>query len=203
MFFKVLGIVVLFLLALFMVTYIDFSRADEPAASGSGTLAESNPPPVGGAFTLTGDKGEIVTEKSLLGRYTLIFFGYTHCPDACPTMLSTLAEVSDRLTPGKRVKLHVVFVSIDPDRDTPKALGEYVRSFNTAFSGWTGTKAQLDDMTKKYLAYYGITKDAEGNPQISHSDLLYLMGPDGRYMAHFRHADSAASIAAKLSAAIR
>ena len=169
-----------------------------PAAAGTPQAAEGAPA-IGGPFTLTDDAGKTVTEATLAnGRYHLIFFGFTHCPDICPGMLQLMAGVEGLVTPTVRDKLQFVFVSVDPTRDTLAKLGEYVRGFSPRFVGWTGDKANIDTMVKNYLAYYAI-KPAE-DPKapdvymVDHSGFAYLMGPDGRYVAHFRSSDSATSL---------
>lgn len=166
--------------------------------------AEANAPPIGGAFTLNDDTGKVVTERDLLGKYHLVFFGFTNCPDKCPAMLSAMDWVTRNLPPETAAKVQMVFVSVDPTRDDLKTLGEYVRGFNPAFVGWTGTKEQVDAMVKNYLAYYAIkaASPTEADPNVymvDHSTFLYLMGPDGRYVMHFRNTDSSTSIRDRLA----
>ncbi len=181
---------------------------------GVGLGSGSGAPDIGGAFSLTDDQGLPVTEKTLVGdKYHLIFFGFTNCPDVCPGMLSTVAGIYEKLTPEQQARVQMVFVSVDPDRDTKEKLHEYVTAFNPTFVGWTGTKAQIDGMTRNYLAYYAIRKDGKdptvtvsstgagmggGDYMVDHSAILYLMGPDGAYVTHFRNSDSATSILERL-----
>ena len=171
-------------------------------AGGDAAAASSQ---VGGAFSLTDDQGHPVSEKDLVGgTYHLIFFGFTNCPDVCPGMLSTVAGIYQKLTPEQQARVRMVFVSVDPDRDTREKLHEYVTGFDPSFVGWTGTKAQIDAMTRNYLAYYAIRKEGSGDGaaapdyKVDHSSLLYLMGPDGGYVTHFRNSDSATSILERL-----
>lgn len=171
-----------------------------------GTLPPAQPvaegaPAIGGRFTLTDDQGRPVSEQTLLGKYHLIFFGFANCAEACPAMLSTMDWVYRQLPPAKQANVQMVFVSVDPMRDTAGKLGEYVRGFNPAFVGWVGTEAEIDIMTKNYLAYYAVPQGANASDaayQVDHSTYLYLMGPDGVYITHFRQSDSATSIRDRL-----
>lgn len=200
-----------------VITYIPFARQSPSetvpilpegasataAVVAAAPLAEANAPPIGGAFTLNDDKGNVVTERTLLGKYHLIFFGFTNCPDKCPAMLGTMDWVTRNLAPEQAAKIQMVFVSVDPTRDDSKTLGDYVRGFNPTFVGWTGTKEQVDAMVKNYLAYYAIqaASPTESDPNVymvDHSTFLYLMGPDGTYLMHFRNTDSATAIRDKL-----
>ncbi len=181
--------------------------AVKPAATGAtaevGYGQPSGAPAIGGPFTLTDDAGRTVTEANLVGeKYHLIFFGFANCPDVCPGMLQLMAGVEEKLPQTTREKLQFVFVSVDPARDTLEKLGAYVRGFSPSFVGWTGDKANIDIMTKNYLAYYAIGTPAENDDptiyNVDHSGFAYLMGPDGKYITHLRSSDSAASLQAGL-----
>lgn len=158
--------------------------------------------PIGGAFTLVDTQGHAVTEQSLLGHYTLLFFGFTYCPDICPTTLALVANAYDALSPAQQEKLEVTMVSVDPKRDTLEHLQNYVTAFNPNFNGWTGTKAQIDAITKAYLVYYTIMPPKDINQPndylVNHSGYLYLMGPDGEYIKHFPHEIGADELATQL-----
>lgn len=168
----------------------------------------SGAPAIGGPFRLRDDKGNAVTEQNLVGdKYHLIFFGFANCPDVCPGMLMLMAGVEGKLPEATRSKLQFVFVSVDPDRDSLEKLGEYVRGFSPNFVGWTGPKVEIDRMVKGYLAYYAIRPAEEGMPaeayNVDHSGFAYLMGPDGKYIAHFRSSDSAIALQKLLEDNIR
>ena len=177
----------------------------EPSA---GPVAVAGAPEIGGPFKLRDDAGRVVTEANLAnGQYHLIFFGFANCPDVCPGMLQLMAGVEENLSPAVREVLQFVFVSVDPKRDSLEKLGDYVRSFSPSFVGWTGEQSEIDRMVKGYLAYYAI-RPAEKNTApddytVDHSGFAYLMGPDGKYITHFRSSDSASSLEQGLEAAVQ
>jgi len=136
---------------------------------------------VGGPFQLTDQTGKRVDEGLLKGKWTAVFFGYTYCPEACPTTLTTLARAQDQLGP-KAQKLQVVFVSIDPDRDTPAQLKTYLssQSFPKGTIGLTGSAADVAKAAKAYRVFY--QKSGTGpDYAMDHSTALYLMNPRGRF----------------------
>jgi protein SCO1/2 len=118
------------------------------------------------------------------GKTLLFSFGSTHCPNVCPTTLSDLAKVYQALPAEDRRKVQVLFVSVDPHRDKPETLKNYVPYFNDSFIGLTGTEAQLTEAAKAYGAYFEIVHDSGANPEVysvNHSALTYLISPDGRW----------------------
>lgn len=150
---------------------------------------------IGGEFTMRtiGSPSRNFTEQNLLGNYSLIFFGYTFCPDICPTTLSTLAEVYNALSPEHQSKVNVIMVTVDAARDKSGILKEYVTAFHPDFTAIRGSDDQTKDMANKYLAYYA--KSGKGKDYaMDHSSYTYLMGPDGKYIHHFRHSDTAKDI---------
>ena len=202
------GLGVVFLLGLPVLSWWMRNSAPASDVSQVGMGQPAGAPPVGGPFTLTDDQGRTVTEKSLVGKkYHMIFFGFTHCPDICPGMLQLMAGIEEKLPDEAREKLQFVFISVDPNRDTLKKLGTYVREFSPRFVGWTGTKAQIDAMVKNYLTYYAIQAAPKGEDPshytVNHSGFAYLMGPDGKYVLHVRSSDSATKIQAALERALR
>ncbi len=137
--------------------------------------------PVGGNFTLTDDTGHPFTLASLHGKAVLIFFGYTSCPDACPTTLSKLSIVYRRLGAGaKRVK--TLYITVDPGRDTPQALKADLANFKVDALGLTGTKADIDKVVKQYGAAYEIvpTPDSYARYTVSHTTTVYALDTSGR-----------------------
>ena len=136
---------------------------------------------VGGPFQLVDQDGRRVDQTLLKGKWTAVFFGFTYCPDVCPTTLQTLGAASNLL--GARAKdLQIVFVSVDPGRDSPKALKAYLASpgFPKGVIGLTGTPQQVADTAKAYRVYFA--KEGEGEAYlVNHTSLIYLMNPEGRF----------------------
>lgn len=139
-------------------------------------------------LTFTDHRGRAVSERDFAGKFMLVFFGYTHCPDICPTDLQVLGRAMDALgQAGKNVQ--PVFISIDQERDTPKVLADYVRHFHPRLVGLTGTKAQIAAAAKAYDVHAEKTHDEKesSNFFINHTALTYLIGPDGNGIATFNH----------------
>lgn len=151
---------------------------------------------VGGPFTLTDHTGRAVTDESYRGKWMLVFFGFTFCPDVCPTELQVVGEVMDKLGP-EAAKVAPIFVTIDPERDTPPAMADYVKLFDDRLIGLTGTPEQIAAVARAYRVYYAkVTPPGASTYLMDHSSFLYLMGPDGRFRTLFRHGASADDITA-------
>lgn len=134
---------------------------------------------VGGPFKLIGTDGQDVTEDAVKGRYSLFFFGFTFCPDACPTALNTFSLVLNKLGP-EADRIQPVFVSIDPERDTPMVLKDYMGSFDPRIMGLTGTPEAIAAMAKSFRVYYA--KSGEGEFYLmDHSTAIIVMNPDFEY----------------------
>ena len=155
---------------------------------------------VGGPFTLTDQSGKGVTDKDFRGRYLLVFFGFTNCPDVCPSALQVMAAALDKLGP-KGQKVTPLFITVDPERDTPAQLATYVKSFHPRLVGLTGTPAEIEAVTKAYRVYVKKVPDPKSSAGYSfdHSAIIYLMGPDGDYLAHFTHASNVDTMAERLA----
>ena len=167
--------------------------------SGQATDSGKAIPAIGGPFTLTDQTGKTVSDRDFQGRYMLIFFGYTFCPDVCPTTLSTVAAALEKLGPAAARKVVPVFVTVDPERDTAEVMRDYVGAFGSGFVGLTGTPDQIAKVAKAFKVYAAKVKgDSPGQYSVDHSAILYLMGPDGRFVAHFTHGMSADDLAAGL-----
>lgn len=152
---------------------------------------------VGGPFRLTDQNGKAVSDADFRGRYMLIYFGYSFCPDVCPTTLSVMAQTLDRLG-GESRRVTPVFITIDPERDTPQVLGDYMKAFGPNFVGLTGSAAAIKDVEKKYRVY-AVKKPLEkGAYGMDHSSVMYLMGPDGRMISFYDEAISPDDLAKDL-----
>jgi len=184
--------------------YLIMGGNDRPvgqSASGSGK------PLVGGPFQMVDQDGKAVTEASYAGRYLMVFFGYTFCPDVCPQGLQIIGSALDifKENGGDADKVVPLFVTVDPERDTPEILKEYLTNFHPAIQGISGTVEQTTAMGKAYRVYYAKVKDPESSADylMDHTSLTYLMGPDGDYVGHFSHTASPEQIAERLAKAVR
>jgi len=152
---------------------------------------------IGGPFKLTDQNGKPRSDADFRGAYTLVFFGYTNCPDVCPTTLQTLTDAMTDLGP-KAEKVTPVFITVDPERDTAKALKDYAANFTPRLVMLTGSPAEIASVAKEYRVYYA--KAGEGpNYAMDHTALIYLMGPDGTYVTHYAPQATADDIAKDLS----
>jgi protein SCO1/2 len=161
---------------------------------------EAGGPSVGGKFSLTDGSGRVVTDRDFRGKYLLVYFGYTYCPDVCPTTLNAEADALDKL--GKKADLlQPLFITIDPRRDTPAVIKQYTEAFTPRLLGLTGSPIEIAAVAKEYRVYYAEHRTGPGPDDYSmdHSSILYLMGPDGRFIAPIRSDETGAEIAADLN----
>jgi protein SCO1 len=152
---------------------------------------------IGGSFRLTDQNGKTVTDADLKGKWSLIYFGYTHCPDACPTALNDISIALDELG-AKREEVRPVFITVDPERDTADALKAYVTSFDAPILALTGTPEQVAQAAKAYRVYYAKHPEAGGDYSMDHSSVIYVMDPQGRFTASFTHESTPEQIAERL-----
>lgn len=142
------------------------------------------------SFQLTSDRGSTVTAADFRGKVNLLYFGYTHCPDVCPLTLTHLHVVLQRLG-AEADGVHVLFVSVDPARDTPSLLHQYVTAFDPRVTGLTGTQAQITALAKRYrVAFNRDAAQADGSYDVSHSSGIYVFDRDGRARLLATSADS-------------
>lgn len=154
-------------------------------------------PLIGGAFALQSGDGRVVTEQDLLGHPSLVFFGYAHCPDICPTTLAQLSDVLAKL-PAKPVRVY--FVTVDPERDDPKLMGEYVSSFDPRIVGLSGSPEAIERMEKAYRVYARKNPGRNGEYSFDHSSIVYLMDRAGHFVEAFNLDRSAVESAKELQA---
>jgi len=179
-------------------TYFADYRA--PAGGPGVQLENVGKPKIGGPFNLVNQDGVAVSEADFKGQYMLVYFGYTYCPDVCPTSLSTMATALDILGP-KADKITPIFITVDPERDDAEALKTYVGYFHPRLVGLTGSVAQIKAVAKAYKAYFAKSGDGynDGDYTMDHSSITYLMGPDGKFVTHFGHGVDAEAMAKKLA----
>lgn len=165
-----------------------WTRAPEPASA------------IGGPFTLVDGDGRTVTDRDFRGRWMLVYFGYTRCPDACPTALTDMANAYDMLDPAARRRIAMLFVTVDPERDTPASLKDYVASFAAPIVGLGGTPDQVRAAEMAYRVYAARHPEKDGGYSMDHSSIIYVMDPAGRFVANFTHETPPEQIAAKMKA---
>jgi protein SCO1/2 len=155
---------------------------------------------VGGPFSLVDGDGKPVTDQTWRGKYMLVYFGYTFCPDVCPTTLSSVADALDKLG-AKADRIQTLFITVDPKRDTPAVVKQYAGAFGSRIIGLTGSPEQIAAAAKAYRVYYAEHRTGSGPEDYSmdHSSVLYLMGPDGRFIQPLRADQTAPEMAAVLA----
>jgi cytochrome oxidase Cu insertion factor (SCO1/SenC/PrrC family) len=154
---------------------------------------------IGGAFTLTDNTGKRVTDQDFHGKYTLVFFGFTSCPDICPAGLQLIAGALQKL--GTKAQLITpIFISVDPQRDTPEKLAAYVKNFDPRLVGLTGTPEEIAAVAKAYKVYYAKvpSKERPDDYTMDHTSIIYVMDPKGEFVTHFTPSTSVNDMAAKL-----
>lgn len=167
-----------------------FFRAPSQQTTSSGTAT------VGGPFTLVDQQGRTVTDETFRGRWMLVFFGFTHCPDVCPTALNDMSAVLAELGTAAD-KVQPIFITVDPERDTVEAMSQYVANFDPRIVALTGTPEQIAQAAKAYRVYY--KKVPQGDDYtMDHTGILYLMDPQGRFMTHFTPNTPPADMAARI-----
>ena len=172
-----------------------FNPAIQSLAGGEAT--------VGGPFKLTDQHGAEVTERDFAGRYMLIYFGYTFCPDFCPLSLANMTQALDLLPPEQAGQVVPMFITVDPERDTVEQLAEYAPLFHPRLVALTGSPEAIKAAARAYRVYYTRAGDADSNDYLmDHSTFIYLMGPDGKYVRHFAHNATPEEIAAAIGAAL-
>lgn len=160
---------------------------------------------IGGDFELTDQNGNRVKSESFRGKHMLVFFGFTHCPEVCPTTISTLSKAMTELG-GKADQVTPVFISVDPKRDTPKVIKDYLMNFDKRIVGLTGTVQDVKKAADAYKVYFAINKDSktgEEDYQVDHSTIIYLMDKTGAYVRHFSYNTPVQDIVAGLQEAMK
>ncbi len=159
---------------------------------------------VGGPFKLINHHGESVTDESFRGKYMLVFFGYTYCPDVCPSELQVMSAALDRLE-SKAEDIVPIFITIDPERDTVKQMADYVSHFHNKFIGLTGSPDAIQAAARAYRVFYSKSKDSESDSDylMDHSSIVYFMDRNGAYITHFSFGTSPEKMAEKIARAMK
>ena len=170
---------------------------DEPPLEGAA---------IGGPFALTDQDGRPATERDYVGRYRIMYFGFTHCPDVCPTDLAVIGQALRRFEksdPARAAKVTPIFVTVDPERDTPAVLKEYVAAFHPRLVGLTGTPGQIAETVKRYGAYGAKEPPEKGGYNVNHSRVAELIGPKGEPIALLSYDKGAEAVTAELDRWVR
>jgi protein SCO1 len=176
------------------VAWVSLIAIPVPRVVTSGTAA------IGGPFTLVSSDDGNVTDQTYRGKWLLIFFGYTFCPDVCPTALYNISVALEKLG-SDAGKLQPLFVTVDPQRDTREVMAEYLKSFDSRIIGLTGSRDQIDRAVKEYRVYVAQQKsetEGDDNYLVSHSAYLYLMDPQGKFVNVIQGSEGGEEIAAWL-----
>jgi len=191
------GPLLIVLLAGFLVGALGGAAALIVTSSGGPKIETTGTALIGGPFTLVDQNGKTVTDRDFRGKYMLIFFGFTHCPDICPAELQVMSAALDALG-SKSDEVVPIFVTLDPERDTPEAVGAYVKNFGKNFVGLTGSPTAIANAAKAYRVTYSKFeykgKDENYGYNIDHSALVYLMDKDGKYLTNFTYGTPAAKM---------
>lgn len=191
------GVLVVFSVAALL--YMDDSPSSRDGLDTASLLKPRGP------FSLVDHHGQNVTDKDYLGKFMLVFFGYTYCPDVCPTELQTISDALDLLGPNSE-RVQPLFITVDPERDTPEAMADYVSHFHPTLIGLTGTPEQIATAAENYYARYNkmssLTEGEENEDDddyfMGHTSSTYLIGPKGRDLHVFNYGDPPEVIAERV-----
>jgi len=151
---------------------------------GLGRIVSEGTPSIGGPFTLVDQDGRTRSSADFRGRFMLIYFGYSYCPDVCPTTLALMGDALAKVDP-KGTRIVPIFITIDPERDTAKRMKTYVRSFGPQFVGLTGDVKTITKVAADYRVYFRKHPLEGGNYGMDHSSVIFLMGPDGKFVGYW------------------
>jgi len=155
-------------------------------------------PAIGGPFRLLDGDGHGFTEHSLLGKASLVYFGYTHCPDACPTALQDMASAVGKLAPAERKQVQILFITVDPARDTPAVMKSYAGAFGPEVEGLTGSPGAIAQAAREYRVYYARHDEKGGDYSMDHSSITYLMDKQGQFVSVFTQETTPDEMASEL-----
>jgi protein SCO1 len=191
--FAVIAIVLAAVLVVAAGALLALAVRETPRGAAGTALASA----IGGPFRLIDQNGKPVSDADLKGKWQLVFFGYTHCPDTCPTALNEISLALDQLG-VKRDEVEIVFITVDPERDTPAVMKAYVQSFDARIIALTGSPDAVAQAAKAYRVYYAKHPRGDGDYDMDHSAVIYVMNPEGRFTATFTPDSTADAIAQRL-----
>lgn len=179
--FIIFGVGLAFLVGALGFEYWRLDGTGDAGGYGTGVAGVS----IGGPFTLVDQDGRTRHDTDFRGKLMLVYFGYTYCPDVCPTELQTMADAMERLG-DKAAEVQPIFITVDPQRDTPAHLKDYAAAFDPRLVALTGTAEQVADAARAYKVYYKAAKQENGEYLVDHSSFVFLMDREGKYATHFR-----------------
>ena len=187
--FLLFGIIIALLMAKAVFSFLpQQEEAANPEKTGAEKANAENTGDVaiGGHFTLKDQQGRTVTHEDLKGHYSLVFFGFTHCPAVCPVALATITEALNNMPKEEVEQITPIFISVDPKRDTVEVMRDYAKNFHPKLLALTGTEAETSQAAAAYKVYHAKVGEEKGmDYQVDHSGFIYLMDKEGRYLAHF------------------
>ncbi len=187
----VIGIMLAALAVIAVASWVAWSwiANGDPAGAGAGGTLRTEAD-IGGPFSLVDHHGNAVTDETYRGKYLLVYFGYGYCPDVCPTELANMANALD-IMGDEAAAVTPLFITVDPERDTPEFMADYVANFHPRLVGLTGTVENVAKVAKEYKVYYAKSRKSAGEDYLmDHTSFVYLMGPDGHFLNMFRgHTD--------------
>ena len=172
----VLAVAVLVLCGTWLTIAVTIHRSATETADTSSNAA------IGGPFTLIDTRGKTVTDQTYRGKWMLVYFGYTFCPDACPTTLNNISAALEKLG-SEADEIEPLFITVDPKRDTPQVMSDYLKSFDTRIVGLTGSKFQTDAAAHAYRVYVSAQKSDGDDYLVDHSAYIYVMDPQGKFVS--------------------
>jgi len=198
-----LALIPFILVATFVAAGALWHLGDLRAQRGTESVPTGETVSLGGPFSLTDQNGMLRTEKDFRGKYMLVFFGYTYCPDVCPTTLAVMSAALDKM--GERAdKIAPIFITVDPKRDTPEKMKSYLASFGPRFVGLTGDDKAIASVAKEYRVYYRVhPAENGGDYTVDHSGVVYLMDPNGAFIANYSLETAPDDMAADLMKRLR
>ena len=153
---------------------------------------------IGGPFSLVDMHGKPFTDRDLLGQFSLLYFGFTYCPDICPDELTKMAEAIDKVEDKTGKQVLPVFITVDPERDTPEQIREYCTEFHPRLLGLTGTMDQIKQAARQYRVYFNKTEDGD-DYLVDHSIIMYLLDPEGEFITFYGKNNTAEELADKMA----
>jgi protein SCO1/2 len=194
---SIMRLILMLVLAALLAVPPGDGAAQDIGARSTGNDVAQEAHAIGSHFILQDQDGQTVLDENYRGSFLLITFGYTHCPDVCPATLLNMAGALDILGPDG-AKVRPIFITLDPSRDTPAVLKEYTGSFGPRFVGLTGPEAYIADAATKFRIKFSKVENASLGYTIDHTSAIFLMGPDGGFLARFPHSLTPQALAARL-----